>query len=126
MIKGTLETELSCLFNSMQDVNFYNGSASLDVKLQGKSLIHPFFHLFVYFLVRSCDRSCIPSACKQQKKRQKQVRWKNERERPYVIFFLLQDPIQTVRMHMRMLVWNCVVHMFSWTPFHISCKSFIL
>ena len=40
-------------FNSMQDLNFYNGSAYLDVKLQGKKFIHPFFHLFVSFFVRS-------------------------------------------------------------------------
>ena len=31
----------------MQDVNIYNGSASLDVKLKGQKFIPPFFYLFV-------------------------------------------------------------------------------
>ena len=36
-------------------MNFYNESASLDVKLQGKMFINPFFHLFAFLcsLVRS-------------------------------------------------------------------------
>ena len=31
--------------------------------------IHHFFHLFVYFFVRSCHRSCIPRACVQERKK---------------------------------------------------------
>ena len=42
----------------------------------------------------------------------------------FFIFFCCKDPAQTVWIHMHILVWNFVGHMFSWTPSHISCKSF--
>ena len=39
----------------MQDLTFFYESASLDVKLQDKKFIHPFFHLFVCFFDCSCN-----------------------------------------------------------------------
>ena len=63
MIKGTLHNDLSCLFNNMKDVNFYNGSASLDVKLQGKCFIHPLFHLFVSFFLCMLMRPFVHTEC---------------------------------------------------------------
>ena len=106
MIKSILHNVLSCLFNSMQIINIYNGSA-LDVKVQGKSLINPFFfiYLFVSLYAHASVRAYRVHVFKKQKKKKKkkkkkkiqrnkrhmQVWWKNEEcqtKWPYVIFLL--------------------------------------
>ena len=44
----------------------------------------------------------------------------------YYYYYYCKDRAQTVRMHMYILIWNFVGHMFSWMPLLISCKSFLL
>ena len=107
-------------------MNFYDRSASLDVKLQGKMFINPVFHLFVCFFVRSWDRSCISSVCVKENERHMQVQGKSEwvPDKTALLFFLFQRFAQNVRMHMHIQIWKFVGHMYSWTPSHISCKSF--
>ena len=57
-----------------------------------------------------------------------QVQWKSERVPDKtalrVCFPFAKILLKLCRMHMHMLIWNFVDHMFPWTPSHISCKSF--
>ena len=62
----------------MQDLIVYNGSVSLDVKLQDQKFIHPFLSfncLFLCLLIRSF----VHTKCMCLKKSHLQVQWKNER-----------------------------------------------
>ena len=108
-------------------MNFYNGSASSDVKLQGKRFIHPFFHLCVYFFVCSSNRLCIPSVCVCLREKKSHAGLLEEsagaRQNSLTFFFYCKDPVQTVWMHMHVLILNFVAHMYSCTPSHISCES---
>ena len=82
-----------------------------------------FFHLFVCFFVRSCDRSCISSACVQEKKTKKKkkkthvtCKSSGKTKRPFIFYLFIylfiyicfnyyyfflycKDPAQTVQMH---------------------------
>ena len=78
----------------MQDLIFFYESASLDVKLQDKKFIHPFFHLFVCFFDRSCN-SIVHVYLMRMFKTHVTCRSSGrvsgcQTKRPYVFFFLLQ------------------------------------
>ena len=127
----------------MQELIFYNGSASLDVKLLGKKVYSSFLSficLFAHAIVRAYrvrlfkkKKTKKQKNKKQKKKKNKkkkhhvQVQWKSERVPdktvlPSFFFFCCKDPAQTVWVHMHMMIWNFVGHIFSWTPSYYHRK----
>ena len=89
--------------------------------------------LFAHAIVRAYQMH----VCKKKKKMQAQ--WKTKRPCIFFFFFFFffffclfvssfffycKDLAQTARMHIHMLIWNIVGHMFSWSSSLISCKSF--
>ena len=86
--------------------------------------IHPFFHLFVCFFVRSCHSSCIPTACIQEKKVTCRCSGRQIALRVFFVCLLLKILLKLSRCTCKCWAGTFGGHVFSWTPSLISYKSF--